>query len=169
MKKNNKIILIIVALLVVAGTIYYSTTNQTQINTKKQNEEQKEKPFYNESLEGIPYLKNQKLVQNSMEEQGNKNTKGILSYKIEKTDKTIEEVTNYFLEKTDTKIWEVEKLPSSDKNSQQLIYNSKDEKVKSTTQITIIKAEKNMIITLTSYYDNSKLIKESQENNKKAE
>lgn len=158
MKNNRKVKIIALALaLILCFGIYYVITRTPEV------------PFYNESLIGIPYIESQKLVQDNMEEQGNKNTKGILSYKVENPDKTTEEVTDYFIKNTDSKLWEVEKLKSNDKNTQQLIYNSKDEKVKSTTQITIIKSEKNIIITITSYYDNSKLIKESQKNNKKAE
>lgn len=194
--KNKKLILIIGAILVIAGIAYYATTNTGEKpaeeiteetpkdpaeeatdeavegekedgqETTEEEEEAKEKPFYNESLVGIPHLEDQKLVQNSMEEQGNKNTKGYLSYKVESTDKTIEEVTEYFMKNTDTEIWEIEKLESNDENSQQLIYDSKDEMVKSTTLVVIIKTEDDLIINLTSYYDNTKLTNEGKEGGK---
>lgn len=161
MEKNKKIIIIVAALLVIAGVVYYTTANTPEESkeepvkevaeevseepteeVEETTEEQKEEPFYNESLVGIPHLEGQNLVQE---------TGSILSYKIENIDMTVEEVTDHFIENTDNELWEVEKLESNDENSQQLIYNSKDEKNLTITQVGIIKSGENMLISLTSH------------------
>ena len=164
MKKTNKMILLLLISALSVGMLIACSPKEEAIEkepvdskedlaedtiedeaeegaTEETEEGESEKPFYKESLAGIPHLEGQNLVQ----ETGN-----ILSYKIENTDMTVEEVTDYFIENTDNALWEIEKLESNDENSQQLIYSSKDEKVTTITQVGIIKSGDNMLISLTS-------------------
>lgn len=109
--------------------------------------------FYNESLRGIPHLKNQTLVQGDMYEYGNGSTGGTLSYFVEDSSLNASKAASYFQRHTDRERWTVEAVGSNDKLTRQLQYTSADKEVRSTTCITISESEQGLVIQIQSYYE----------------
>lgn len=138
----KRLFFISVLALLVLIFLYYSLMNSGM-----------DDDFYNQSLSGIPYYKGQEIVQNTMQEDGNCNTSGILSYVIADCKKTPKEMAEHFIKHTDEKRWNVKAIPSDDSGVAKLEYDAKDEQVISTTQVIFMENNGDLMIILSSFYE----------------